>query len=120
MWLVASRVGVDLDEVSATVALSAEGSINPQYGIRGGAPYGGACLPKDTIGFLGFAADHGVAMPLLEAVVRVNERLHALQGCGPGDESAATDTQRKPAVLPEPRIRIQDAAMPAAGPRPGR
>ena len=39
-----------------------------RHGIRGGAPYGGACLPKDTCGFLGFAAQLGVAMPLLEAV----------------------------------------------------
>jgi UDPglucose 6-dehydrogenase len=75
MWLVASRIGIDLPDVSSTVALSAEGSFNPQYGIRGGAAYGGACLPKDTNGFLGFAADQGLAMPLLEAVVDTNERL---------------------------------------------
>lgn len=78
MWLVAQEVGVDLDEVSSTVARSAEGSFNPAYGIRGGAPYGGACLPKDTNGFLGFAAQVGVDMPLLGAVVAVNERLEAL------------------------------------------
>lgn len=78
MWLVAQQVGVDLDEVSSTVARSAEGSFNPAYGIRGGAPYGGACLPKDTNGFLGFAAQVGVEMPLLDAVVAVNERLEAL------------------------------------------
>jgi UDPglucose 6-dehydrogenase len=75
MWLVASSLGVDLADVSSTVALSAEGSFNPQYGIRGGAAYGGACLPKDTNGFLGFAAERGLAMPLLEAVVDTNERL---------------------------------------------
>ena len=55
MWLVAREVGLDLDPIAATVAKSAEGSINPQYGIRGGAPYGGVCLPKDTCGFLGYA-----------------------------------------------------------------
>lgn len=120
MWLVASCLGVDLDEVSATVALSAEGSMNPQYGIRGGAPYGGACLPKDTNGFLGFAADHGVAMPLLEAVVHINERLHALQGDGPGGQSAETARQQGPTVLPEPRTRDQGATVPAAAPRQGR
>jgi UDPglucose 6-dehydrogenase len=78
MWLVAEALGVDSDQVSSTVARSAEGSINPEYGIRGGAPYGGVCLPKDTNGFLGFAAELGVAMPLLEAVVETNERLQAL------------------------------------------
>jgi len=71
---------VDADAVSATVARSAEGSINPLYGIRGGAPYGGVCLPKDTNGFLGFAAELGVEIPLLQAVVDTNERLE--QGVG--------------------------------------
>jgi UDPglucose 6-dehydrogenase len=78
MWLVARELGVALDPIAATVARSAEGSFNPEYGIRGGAPYGGACLPKDTCGFLGFAAQLGVAMPLLEAVVATNDRLAAV------------------------------------------
>jgi UDPglucose 6-dehydrogenase len=78
MWLVAQKLGMDLDPIAATVARSAEGSINPQYGIRGGAPYGGLCLPKDTCGFLGFAAEIGVAMPLLSAVVETNDRIAAI------------------------------------------
>ncbi|GAA0930150.1 2-dehydropantoate 2-reductase N-terminal domain-containing protein [Pseudonocardia zijingensis] len=78
MWLVAQQLGLDLDPIAATVARSAEGSINPEYGIRGGAPYGGVCLPKDTQGFLGFADTVGVDMPLLSAVVEVNDRLAAI------------------------------------------
>jgi UDPglucose 6-dehydrogenase len=78
MWLVARAVGLDADAVATTVAASAEGSTNPRYGIRGGAPYGGVCLPKDTQGFLGFAADIDVDMPLLRAVVETNDRLDAL------------------------------------------
>jgi UDPglucose 6-dehydrogenase len=78
MWLVAQSLGIDADEVSSTVARSAEGSINPEYGIKGGAPYGGVCLPKDTNGFLGFAAGIGVYMPLLTAVIDTNERLQAI------------------------------------------
>jgi UDPglucose 6-dehydrogenase len=78
MWLVAQKLGVDLDPIAATVARSAEGSINPQYGIRGGAPYGGVCLPKDTCGFLGFAKTVDVDMPLLAAVVETNDRLAAI------------------------------------------
>ncbi len=61
-----------------TVANSAEGSYNREYGIHGGAPYGGVCLPKDTNGFLGFAEELGVEMPLLDAVVTVNETLTAM------------------------------------------
>jgi UDPglucose 6-dehydrogenase len=78
MWLVAQKLGLDLDPIAATVARSAEGSINPEYGIRGGAPYGGVCLPKDTCGFLGFAETIDVDMPLLSAVVETNDRLAAI------------------------------------------
>ncbi|GAA4467275.1 UDP-glucose/GDP-mannose dehydrogenase family protein [Phytohabitans houttuyneae] len=75
MWQVCRTIGVDHDEVATTVARSAEASYNPQYGIRGGSPYGGVCLPKDTNGFLGFAEQLDIEMPLLSAVVDVNERL---------------------------------------------
>ena len=75
MWRVCQTIGVDHDEVATTVARSAEASYNPDYGIRGGAPYGGVCLPKDTNGFLGFAAQHEIDMPLLSAVVEVNEQM---------------------------------------------
>jgi UDPglucose 6-dehydrogenase len=79
MWLVAAKLDIDPSDISATVALSAEGSFNQNYGIRGGAPYGGACLPKDTNGFLGFAADRGLEMPMLRAVVTVNEQFQAIE-----------------------------------------
>jgi UDPglucose 6-dehydrogenase len=74
MWTVCGRLGVDQRDIASIVAKSAEGSINAEYGIRGGEPYGGACLPKDTKGFIGFAQDIGVETPLLEAVDAVNER----------------------------------------------
>jgi UDPglucose 6-dehydrogenase len=77
MWLVCQDLGIDHDDVAGTVARSAEGSYNPLYGIRGGAPYGGVCLPKDTNGFLGFAAGRSLSMPLLDAVVQVNDSLAA-------------------------------------------
>ncbi len=75
MWLVCQDLGIEHDDVATTVARSAEGSFNPNYGIRGGAPYGGVCLPKDTNGFLGFAETRNISMPLLDAVVRVNDEL---------------------------------------------
>jgi len=95
MWLVAQRIGVDLDEVATTVARSAEGSINPRYGIRGGAPYGGVCLPKDTNGFLGYAGGVGVDMPLLRAVVETNDRLEIVMS---RETDAAVDHGRVPDV----------------------
>jgi UDPglucose 6-dehydrogenase len=75
MWLIADKLGIDPDDVSSTVARSAEGSFNLEYGIRGGAPYGGVCLPKDTNAFLGFAAERSIPMPMLEAVIAVNDML---------------------------------------------
>src|SRR5918992_1188761 len=58
MWLVAQKLGLDLDPIAATVARSAEGSINPEYGIRGGAPYGGGRPPPETRGVLGVSPTH--------------------------------------------------------------
>ena len=78
MWQVCQSLGIDHDEVATTVARSAEASFNPMYGIRGGAPYGGVCLPKDTNGFLGFASDRNIAMPMVEAVVQVNDEMGQL------------------------------------------
>jgi UDPglucose 6-dehydrogenase len=78
MWLVADRLGFSSDEIATVVARSSEGSINPNYGIRGGMPFGGACLPKDTYGFIGFARELGVDVPLLESVARVNEHMEEL------------------------------------------
>jgi UDPglucose 6-dehydrogenase len=75
MWLVARSLGLDPDDIAGTVSRSAEGSLNPSYGIRGGAPFAGRCLPKDTDGFLAFARELGLSMPLLDSVVGVNREL---------------------------------------------
>lgn len=79
IWRLSQHLGLDAHAIAATVARSAEGSYNPQYGIRGGAPYGGVCLPKDTLGLLGFAGAEGADMPLLRAVVEVNESMEGLR-----------------------------------------
>jgi len=89
MWGLSKALDVDPDAVSSTVALSAEGSWNTAYGIVGGAPYGGACLPKDTNGLVGLATSLGVGLPLLEAAITVNERLADL--VDPGSRDSAID-----------------------------
>jgi UDPglucose 6-dehydrogenase len=78
---VALALGVDPRQVFAAVAAGCEGMWNPQYGTRGLAPFGGACLPKDTAGFLGFAEDVGLAaaMPMLRATLETNERIASRQ-----------------------------------------
>lgn len=82
MWRVAQSIGADPEVVAETVARSAEGSFNQWYGIRGGRPYGGACLPKDTSGFVGFAREIGVQTPLLEGVIAVNDIMEDLVDAG--------------------------------------
>lgn len=77
MWDLCNALGVKSMDVAGTVALSAEASWNTSYGIEGGAPYGGMCLPKDTNGLLGLARTLDVEMPLLQATITVNENLAA-------------------------------------------
>ena len=74
-------VGAQPREVFAAAARGAEGLWNPQYGTRGLYPYGGACLPKDTIGFLGFLEETRLADSalMLNATIDTNERLAARQ-----------------------------------------
>jgi UDPglucose 6-dehydrogenase len=96
IWTLTKALEVDPDAVSGTVALSAEGSWNTSYGIVGGAPYGGACLPKDTNGLLGLARAVGVEMPLLKAAVAINEDMVALV------EHASPDPTRGQIDLTEP------------------
>lgn len=78
MHRVLRRIGADDEVAFAAVAEGAEGMWNPRYGTRGGFPYGGVCLPKDTVGFESFARDLGEQMPLLSATIQVNEQMVAL------------------------------------------
>jgi UDPglucose 6-dehydrogenase len=70
-------LGIDSNLVGAAVARSAESMWNPLYGTRGGVPYGGACLPKDTTAFLAFVRERGFEHLMLESTVEVNRRLEA-------------------------------------------
>lgn len=76
--LVCDRLGIASDPVGEAVARSAEGMWRPEYGIRGGRPYDGACLPKDAVGFLSFAHELGMDMPLLAATIRVNDAMEEM------------------------------------------
>ncbi len=69
---ICEKLAIDSNVVSAVVARSAEGMWNPLYGTRGGAPYAGACLPKDTEGFFAFCQDRGWETLMLAATIQVN------------------------------------------------
>lgn len=72
---ICQQLGIDSNLIGATVARSAESMWNPLYGTRGGVPYGGACLPKDTVAFMQFAREHGFEHLMLEATIATNEHL---------------------------------------------
>lgn len=72
---ICEQLNIDSSLVGAVVARSAESMWNPLYGTRGGAPYGGACLPKDTLAFQQFCKERNWEHLLLEATIAANERL---------------------------------------------
>ena len=74
-----TTLGADPTAAAGAVALGAEGMWNPAYGTRSGAPYGGACLPKDMLGFLGLLEERGLSelAPILLAVNETNDRVAA-------------------------------------------
>ncbi len=77
MHRVLLALDADPEVAFAAVTQAAEGLWNAHYGTRGGSPYGGVCLPKDTVGFLRFAEGMGLSelLPMLRATVRINEQM---------------------------------------------
>jgi UDPglucose 6-dehydrogenase len=70
-------IGADARAAFKAAALGAEGLWNSTYGTKGLAPYGGACLPKDIEGFVGFAEETGLGelVPILRAAIAINEEV---------------------------------------------
>ncbi len=75
---ICEQLQIDSNLVGAAVARSAESMWNALYGTRGGVPYGGACLPKDTAAFLSFVYEQGMEHRMLEATIAVNQQLAAI------------------------------------------
>jgi nucleotide sugar dehydrogenase len=70
-------VGVKSDEVSRlmpSLALGLRDDLR-EWGIYGGRPFGGMCLPKDLEAFISFMKTKGTDLPLLSAVKQVNDRV---------------------------------------------
>lgn len=72
---ICQQLEIDGNLVGAVVARSAESMWNPLYGTRGGVPFGGACLPKDTTAFLAFVRERGWTHEMLAATIAVNNSL---------------------------------------------
>ena len=77
MLRILTAIGADSDAAFDAAVLGGPGFWDPRYGTVCGAPFGGACLPKDIAAFLGFAEDLGFGdlVPLLRAAIRVNEEM---------------------------------------------
>ena len=76
IWSVCQKLSINSDTVMGAVVKSAEGMWNSRYGIKGGYPYDGECLPKDTKGFLSYAKQElDIELPILEATIKVNDSL---------------------------------------------
>jgi nucleotide sugar dehydrogenase len=75
IWSACQELGIDGNHVMEVVSKSAEGMWNPRYGTKGGYPYGGSCLPKDTVAFESYARQKGINMRVLQAVIECNETI---------------------------------------------
>lgn len=74
MRLVGERLDIDSDLVFKAVIKSAEAMWNPDYGIRNFGPFGGSCLPKDTMAFFTWAQENlNFKMPVLWGTIETNE-----------------------------------------------
>ena len=83
MWQVGQSLGIDANLALRLASQEQqEGLWNPNYGLIGGQPYGGHCLPKDTEGFEQFAQQNSTVTPLLSAVVRVNRQMEEMAKLG--------------------------------------
>lgn len=75
-WNELYRIGqtqsIDMIKVAQEVAITSEASWNPNYGIKGGFPFGGACLPKDLCAFIGYSKSLGIEPKILSAAHEIN------------------------------------------------
>jgi UDPglucose 6-dehydrogenase len=104
VYAICQKLNIDCDKVAYTVSRSAEGMWNPLYGTKGGVPYGGACLPKDTSAFMGFVRELGLEHRLLEATIEVNTRL-ANHVAAPNTPDQIDALRRSEQLRPELSVR---------------
>jgi UDPglucose 6-dehydrogenase len=71
-YLICQHFGLNARLVSEAVALDPRIGT---FGIWGGKPFDGKCLPKDLVAFTSFVKAHNLTPRLLEAVATVNEEM---------------------------------------------
>jgi UDPglucose 6-dehydrogenase len=110
LWSVATAIGIDADAAAEVLAHSAEASWNPSYGIRGGRPFGGACLPKDLSGFIAFARQVGCPATMAEAVRAVNDSLARIDPAAMAGAVEAMSSGTE-ATADQPAVDLRDGAL---------
>lgn len=74
MFMIGKKAGVDMNLVSKAVSMDPRIG---EYGVYGGNPFNGKCLPKDLEAFINFAKSTKFNPKLLDSVVLVNEQIGA-------------------------------------------
>ena len=64
------RAGADVQDVAKGIGL--DNRIGSKF-LHPGPGYGGSCFPKDTRALLATGQDHGIAVSIVDAVVRAND-----------------------------------------------
>ncbi|HET6640755.1 MAG TPA: nucleotide sugar dehydrogenase [Nitrososphaeraceae archaeon] len=73
--MVCKMLGIDDKTVSRGVALDRRIGT---YGVIGGMPFGGACLPKDTAALTSFLRKLGIRPDLIETAVQINNEIEEI------------------------------------------
>jgi len=79
LYLIAERCGLDHEVISQALPKSTTAIRLLDYGIKGGYPFGGKCLPKDLAAFITFVNEQGLSSHLFEAVAQINEEMGRLK-----------------------------------------
>lgn len=72
IYMISSRLGIDSKIVGEAVSLDPRIG---KYGVFGGKPFGGMCLPKDLAAFIEFARGRGLNPKFLEAISHINQEV---------------------------------------------
>ena len=74
IYLICKKLGLNARIISETASLDPRIG---KYGVIGGKPFGGMCLPKDLAAFIDFANSKGLNFTLLQAIAEVNQEMNS-------------------------------------------
>jgi UDPglucose 6-dehydrogenase len=72
IFIICKELGLNSDVVSKIVALDPRIG---EYGVYGGRPFEGSCLPKDLEAFISYVKSKKINPKLLEEVFRINQKI---------------------------------------------